>query len=337
MKAKIKPRINLSSRTNLNEVIPLSVPFVVYVDPSDSCNFRCNFCPTGDRELMRKTPGRNHRMMSLSLFKKIIDDICEFDNPLKVLRLYKDGEPLMNPYFSKMVKYAKNKNCALSVDTTTNASLLSPQKNIEIVEAGLDRINISIIGVNQDQYEKFSRFKIDFEKMVDNIAHLYEHRRQCEIIIKINGDTVSEADISLFFKIFGDIADGLYVEHVMSCWPGFDLLSRQVAVNQELGIYGQPIKEVEVCPYIFYSISVNTDGSVSSCFLDWSRKLVVGNIVKESLKDIWEGDKMNELRILMLEKKRNQHSICCHCGQMSHGMPDDIDASSALLLKKMNV
>jgi len=335
MKAKIKPRIDLENRTKLETVIPLSVPFVIFVDPSDLCNFHCKFCPTGDIKLMKKV-GRSLKIMDFNLYKKIIDDICEFEKPIKVLRLYKDGEPLLNPRFADMVRYAKEKKCAERIDTTTNASLLNPKINLDIIEAGLDRINISIEGVNENQYSTFSNYKIDFEKLIENIRHLYNNRKNCEIIIKINGDTISDDDKKKFYEIFGDIADGVYIEHIMSCWPGFDLNARGVKVNQEFGIYGQKIKEVQVCPYVFYSFSINSDGSASACFLDWSRKLIIGDVKKESVKDIWNGKKLFNLQKMFLEKRRKEHSVCGNCGQMSHGMPDDIDNFANELLKKIS-
>ena len=186
MKAQIKPRIDLINRTKLETVIPLSVPFIINVDPSDMCNFQCKFCPTGGRNLMKNTAGRNHGPMDFELYKKIVDDICEFERPIKVLRLYKDGEPLANPRFAQMVSYAKEKKCAERIDTTTNASLLNPKKNIEIIKAGLNRINISIEGVNAKQYIEFLNYKVDFEKLVETVRHLYEHREQCEIIVKLS-------------------------------------------------------------------------------------------------------------------------------------------------------
>jgi len=334
MKAEIKPRIDLKNRTKLETVIPLKVPFIINVDPSDVCNFQCKFCPTGDRELMKKTPGRNHGVMSLDLYKKIIDDICAFEKPIKVLRLYKDGEPLLNPDFAEMVRYAKEKKCSERIDTTTNAVLLTPEKNLAIIEAGLDRINISIEGINARQYMEFSNYKIDFDKLVRNIRHFYENRKQCEIIVKINGDILSDEDKNKFYEIFGDIADGVFIEHVMSCWPEFEL--KGVNVNQEYGIYGQKIKEVQVCPYVFYSFSVNSDGTASTCFLDWSRKLIIGDVKSESVKDIWLGKKLKEYQKMFLMKKRKEHPVCGNCGQMSHGMPDDIDKYSVVLLKKIN-
>ena len=333
MKAKIKPRIDLENRTKLETVIPLSVPFIINVDPSDACNFQCKFCPTGDRELIKQTPGRSHGIMNFELYKKIIDDICEFEKPIKVLRLYKDGEPLLNPRLADMIRYAKGKRCAERIDTTTNASLLNPQKNREIIEAGLDRINISIEGMNASQYWEFSKSRIDFEKLVENIRHLYENKKQCEIIVKINGDVLSEEDKKRFYEIFGDIADGVYIEHIMSCWPEFEL--RGVEVNKEFGIYGQEIKEVQVCPYLFYSFSINSDGSASVCFLDWSRKLIIGDVKIESVKDIWLGQRLKEYQKMFLMKKRKSHPVCCNCGQMSHGQPDDIDAYAEILLQRL--
>jgi MoaA/NifB/PqqE/SkfB family radical SAM enzyme len=45
--------------------------------------------------------------MKMDLYKKIIDDMKKFEHPIKVLRLYKDGEPLINKHFPEMISYAK--------------------------------------------------------------------------------------------------------------------------------------------------------------------------------------------------------------------------------------
>ena len=334
MKARIKPRIELENRTRLEEAVPLSAPFVIFVDPADTCNFKCKFCPTGDRELMKKTPGRNFGIMDFELYKKIIDDICEFEEPIKVLRLYKDGEPLLNPRFADMVKYAKDKGCALKVDTTTNASLLTKKKSAEIISAGLDRINISIEGISSEQYKSFSSCNINFERFLENIKYFYDNRKQCEVLIKINGDILNENEKKNFFDIFGDIADNIYIEHVMSCWPEFEL--NGLKANSNLGIYGQPVKEVMVCPYVFYSFSINSDGLSSLCFLDWSRKLIIGDANKESVKEMWLGKKIRDFQKMFLKMERKNHLICKNCGQLSHGMPDDIDKYANELLQRLD-
>lgn len=330
-------RIDLKNRTKLETVVPLKVPFIINVDPADACNFECKFCPTGDRDLMKEV-GRPLRLMDFELFKKIVDDICEFEKPIKVLRLYKDGEPMLNPRFTDMIKYAKEKGCAERIDTTSNASLLNPKKNQEILDAGLDRINISIEGVSAEQYKEFSNYRINMDKFVENIAHLYrlktEQNNPLEIVAKITGDHLKPEDKKLFFDTYRDITDSCYVEHVMGCWPEFELRDG-AEVNQEQGIYGQEIKEVSVCPYVFYSFSINSDGFVSLCFLDWAKRLGIGDVRNESVKDVWQGDKLRRYQIMFLEHKRKNHSFCKDCGQMSHGMPDNIDEHAEEILERL--
>ncbi|MBL8026566.1 MAG: radical SAM protein [Fibrobacteres bacterium] len=333
MKAELKPRIELANRTKLETVIPLEVPFTIFVDPSDACNFQCKFCPTGNREMLKginRIPG----IMDFDLYKKIVDDICEFPHPIKVLRLYKDGEPLMHPKFPEMIAYAKQKKCSIEVDTTTNASLLTPEKSRQLIDAGLDRINISVEGVSSEQYKQFSGYELDFEKYVENVRYFYENKKNCLVCVKICGDILSEEEKKKFLDTFGNISDRIFIEHIAPCWPNFELTD--VKVNNEQGIYGQPIKEVMVCPYIFYSISINSDGKASLCFLDWARKLIVGDARTESIKEIWNGEKLYEYRKLHLEKRRKEHPVCGVCGQLTHCLPDDIDQYSEMLLEKIS-
>lgn len=333
MKAKIKPRIDMENRTKLETVIPLEAPFILMVEPSDACNFRCKFCPTGDQELLKTIKGRKQQNMDYGLFKKIAEDMCEFENRIKVLRLYKDGEPLINPHFADMVAYAKKIGACERVDTTTNASLLTHDLSDKIIEAGLDRINISIEGINAAQYQEFSGYKLDYKKLTSEIEYFYEHRKQCEMIVKINGDSLTQEQKDEFYRIFGDIADGVSIESVMNCWHDFEL--KDVKVNENVGVYGQPLTHVEVCPYVFYEMAINSDGTASVCFLDWMRNMQIGNVKTQSVKDIWESKERYEYLKMFLKKERATHSICSKCGQLTHGAPDHIDEYADELLEKV--
>ena len=103
---KFKPRIDLKNRTKLEEVLPLKAPYVIFIDPSDACNFKCSFCPTGDPSLMRDV-GRPLQQMTWETYKKTIDELSQFQEKIRVIRLYKDGEPLLNKRLPDMIEYAK--------------------------------------------------------------------------------------------------------------------------------------------------------------------------------------------------------------------------------------
>jgi radical SAM protein with 4Fe4S-binding SPASM domain len=333
MKAEIKPRINRENRTRLETVIPFSTPMVLFVDPSSACNFKCTFCPNGDINLIRST-GRWQGPMDMDIYRKIIDDLKEFDEPLKVLRLYKEGEPFLNKNFADMILYAKRAGIAHSIDTTTNGYLLEPERIKPVLDAGIDRINISVDGLSDEQFLEFAGVKVSFDKFVDNIRKMYEMKGSCEICIKIAGDFFSKEDKQKFYTVFGDYADRIFIENVAPCWPEFDVQDR-LGVFMDKGIYDQPLSEVNTCPYIFYSMSVNSDGSVSLCFLDWARKLLIGDARKESLKEIWNGKVLFQHRRKHLLGKRKENPICAACGQLSHCLPDNIDPYTDKLLEKL--
>lgn len=333
MKAQIKPRINQHGRTPLQDVIPLSTPMVLFVDPSSICNFKCRFCPTADADLIRKT-GRWQGLLDFELYKKIIDDLQSFDRPLKVLRLYKEGEPLLHPRFTDMVRYAKKSGCVDYVDTTTNGSLLTKAMIDNLLDAGIDRINISVDGVSAEQYREFTRTTIDFDRFVENIRYLYEQKGTCEICVKTVGDILSDEDKQRFYSIFGDISDRVFIENIAPCWPGFDV-EECMDIEIKEGIYGQPVQEVQVCPYIFYSMAVNSDGTVSLCFLDWERRLITGDARTESIKDVWEGQTLRQHQLAHLRGNRKMNQTCASCGQLSHCQPDNIDVFASLLLDRL--
>jgi len=333
MKAEIKPRINLDDRTPLQEVIPLSTPFVLFIDPASKCNFQCTFCPTGDRDLIEKT-GRFQGVLKLERFKKIIDELSLFPEKIKVLRMYKDGEPLLNKNLAKMIEYAKQSGNVPYIDTTTNGTLITPERMGPIIEAGLDKINISVDGMNIEQYQKFTKFDFKFDEFIENIKWLYVNKGNCEIAIKIPRELITEPQQQEFYDTFGDYCDRIFIENFAPCWPVFDIEERTGFKITE-GIYQQPITPVNTCPYIFYAMSVNAGGEVSSCFLDWERKLIVGDTKSQTIKEIWNSDAFNKLRIQHLEGKRMENPICSQCGQLTHCLPDNIDEYRSELLTKM--
>ncbi len=312
-------------RTDIGGVAPLDTPYVLFVDPSSACNFACTFCPTGDSELI-KSIGRHIGSLSLEDFEKIVVDASEFKNKFKVLRLYKDGEPLVNKRLPAMIRLAKESKLFDKIDTTTNGALLNELKSEELISAGIDLINISIDGLDSEQLLHFTKAKVDYVKFVNNIRYLYENKGSCKIVIKTTSEIIGKSREQEFFDTFGNLCDKIFIENTSPCWPNFDVEERMDIKITE-GLYGNEIIEQTACPYIFYSISVNSDMKVSACFVDWERDLIVGNLRTNSLKEIWESAELNSHRLAHLSGKRKEHKTCGGCGQISHCGPDSIESS----------
>lgn len=303
-------RIQLENRTDLKSEIPLEAPYCLFIDPSSACNFRCKFC--------MNSRIKDRQIMDMGLYRSIIDSLDEFDNPVKTVRLYGFGEPLINPHFCDMVKYAKASGKVINVDTTTNASLLTSDLNSRLVNSGIDRINISINGLSTKQYKEFTGCGVDFAVLVKTIEHLYLIKDKMTLFIKIDGDYLTEYKRRRFLEIFSDISDGCAIEHTMSCW--YDV---EVEVNNELGVYGQPREDVRVCPYIFYSMMIHSDGQASLCFLDWDKRLLIGDVKCQTVRQIWNSMDLKYFRFGMLKGIKND--ICAKCDQLKAGMPVNLD------------
>jgi len=334
LRAQLKPRIDLEGRTPLQDVVPLATPIVVFVDPASACNFRCTFCPTGHFELS-EVRDRYNGLMKFDLFRKIVDDLAEFDDPIKVLRLYKDGEPFLNKRLADMVRYAKRSGHVVSVDTTTNGSLITPERIGPVLDAGIDKINVSVDGMTEETYRRVTGVKFDFTRFVDNLWWLYANRGQCEVVVKTIGDILTFEQRQDFFNTFGDHSDRIFIENLSPCWPEFDVV-KYTGAELDGGLYQQGVAtEVDVCPYIFYGYSVNADGLVSACFVDWGRKLIVGDAREQSMRSIWNSSAMNDLRLLHLEGRRKSNPACGSCGQLSHCHADNIDVHRLMLLDRV--
>ena len=332
MKAKIKYRVNMENHVELGEVVPLKAPYVLLIDPSNLCNFRCKFCPTGNHSLIKST-GRIQTMLNFDLYKKIIDDLKEFDEPIRVLRLYKEGEPLVNPHFADMIKYAKNSGLVKRIDTTSNGVLLNPELNRKIIDAGLDQINISVNGVSSEQIEFYTQTKVDFDKYVKNIKDLYEHRGNCEISIKSIEENLTPDEQKKFYEIFGNISNRIVLENLSPAWPEFEFTD--VKMKFKSGNYGQEIIDKKICPYIFYIMVVNSDGRSSFCVGDWQHCLIAGDLKNQSVKDVWQGKILNDARLAHVEGRRAENSFCGACQVVSHGTLDNLDPYADEIKERM--
>ena len=333
MKSKSKDRTNHElPRQDLSKIIPLESPFVLMVDPSSSCNLRCLFCPTGDTSLIQSTK-RFQGYMELDVYKKIISDLDQFEGKIKTLRLYKEGDPLVNPNLVEFIEIAKRSSKIERIDTTTNAIILNKNISKRLINSGIDQINISINGVSSQQYKKLTKVEVNFDRLVDQIAYLHSISGNCEIYIKAIRENLSEEEQVLFYKIFSEISDRIFLEGIQPNWPKFNFT--YVKPKYITGHYGQPLEEREVCPYIFYIMVINSDGSVSACVQDWPHELIVGDIKSESVKNIWSGEKLKSLQKLHLRGRRCEVDLCSICPVLKHGCLDNIDLSASEILQRI--
>lgn len=330
---KIESIRALRKREKLSSVIPLEAPYTIRIDPSSICNFKCEFCPNGDDELLEKH-NRKKGLMDVDLCCKIIDDLKEFKTKLKRIDFYKDGEPLINKNLPQMIKYAKRQNVADELWITTNGSLLNPKLNRELIDSGLDLIRISVESVSQEGYNKIAKYNIDYKKFIDNIKDLYDNRKKCKIFIKILDWGLTEDEKEKFMNDFKGICDYIFIDTI-TVWPNEEEYDYTLGKKPEKTHEGFELINKNACPYAFYTLCINYDGKVSVCCYDWTYDTIVGDTKNESIVDIWNGKRLYEFRKMHLTKNRFKHKLCGKC-QTLHTLLDSIDEEADDILKRLD-
>ena len=347
VKAKIQPRIYSADKVKLEDVAPLKTPFSVHIDVCSYCNFKCSFCFQADT-LGKKEKDFPHGMMKMDLFKKTVDDLKDFPDRIKKIKIGNHGEPTMHPDLPKHIKYARDSNVADIIEVFTNGSKLNPKLNRELVDAGLQRINISLEGLSSERYLKVAKAKINWDEFLTNIKDLYDYsRKNGDLVIyvkvvnnasELNGQTVfslSEDEKKYFYKTFGNIADEVYIEKIVPQWA-----ETQEDKQNELeytGMYDQKtVKYKKVCPFIFMYLHINHDGIVSPCTLDWPREVAIGDASKNTASEIWNGKKLKDLQIAQLKGERDQIKFCKDCSAPMVCCDENLDNNTDNLLKKIN-
>ncbi len=318
-----------TERIRLEEHIPLDTPLHVFLDASSVCNFHCSFCPHGNGEAAKIMP---QTIMPVELAKKCIDDMTEFPRKIKRLSFFDHGEPLVNSSLSEIIKYANKKNISDYYCITTNASLLTRDKAKQLIDAGLNRIDISIYGLNDESYMVFSHNQINFEILVNQIRNCYEMMKHGEIVVKITDAVIhSQEEMNRFYDIFSPICDKICVEHAVPFWYDLELGME----SDEKDIYGKPVIHKEVCPVPFFALSISASGIITPCCSDWKNICVLGDANKESVFSVWNGENHNNLCKRLLKYGTKSIIPCNKCRFHELVAMDNIDDYRDMLLKRM--
>ena len=78
------------------------------------------------------------------------------------------------------------------------------------------------------------------------------------------------------------------------------------------------------CVSVFSSFTINYDGKVQLCDSDIEQQEIVGDIREQSIRDIWQGGKMEQIRGWHADEKRNNIPICQGCDHWSRHFKESI-------------
>lgn len=294
------------NRQKLSDVLPIASPYVVEIFPWDVCNFKCFYCVQSQGAVDRTR-------LALDSFRKIIDDLAGLGH-YKQIYLCGSGEPLLHPDIVKMVSYVSNAKIADSVDIVSNGSLLTKELSDSLLDAGLDRLRISLQGITDEDYQKSCGVKISVDSLIENIRYFRRRRDQghypCKVQIKIMEEMIRGRE-ALFYERFTDTADDIRLEHLSP----YNALENENLDDYQSSKYGMDLGRMEICPMAFYRMHIKANGDVFPCCTSTYYDDCLGNAIDDDIRTIWHGEKHKKLLLQLLKKEKVtdiRHCNGCH-------------------------
>lgn len=281
------------------------------IEPTNACNFSCSMCPN---KLMKRKKG----FMELELFKLILRK-CEESNISRIF-LYTVGESFLHPDFFEMLRLSALCPTIKRIDLFTNGSLLNEANIREIVKIKKCMVHFSFSGFDKESYENRYRGGV-FEEAVKKIKLFHQIIRESKIspplsipLLLIYGvvenDSEKQKTISFLKNCVGLEPYQIYIVCSYD-WAGY-ISNKYHAGACESRNEKKPGQYM--CDSIRrFKIGILYDGRVTACgCLDINGELIIGDIRRQSIREIREGAAFKEL-IQRFKRGNLNGTICYGC------------------------
>ena len=278
-------------------------PLIISVESTNACNLKCVFCNrTSD---IADGVYRRVGHMDFGLYEHLVDQFAE--GGLFALSLNREGDPLLHPRIVDMVALAKRRGIP-RVDFITNGILLTEEMSTRLLDAGLDRITVSVDSPYADRFAAL-RPGADLRQIRRNVETFHRLAQQrggaCELhlgMIRFHDTTQKEVDD--FVRDWRPISDLIGVNK-------YYIPQRK----QRLARFGDApdLSAPFCCDELWRRLIVLWDGTVLPCCHDLDRALALGDANRRAIGELWNGAEMERLRDLHQQGRYLEIPSCAKC------------------------
>jgi radical SAM protein with 4Fe4S-binding SPASM domain len=288
---------------------PSYVPEDISIEATNTCNFRCSFCPQSDpkhHEIVPRTYLEPER--AESIFKKIREGGVSTDT----LHWTLDGEPFMNKKFAELCGIAIKYNFT-NMYFATNGLLLSEDRLGQLPVGGKVRYTFTIdYCADQEYFEDVRGNRQSWKAIYDNIQSSLRNESHSNIFFVLSDittyktldPTITNAEFDKLKNLFAGYESRIKF-YSKTFHNAAGLTSKLVKTSSE--------KRYHLCPYPWTSLVIASSGDVVACCRDLRRQTVLGNILQQSLREIWRGAAAQELRKNLVAQTPWKSAACDGC------------------------
>lgn len=296
----------------IRKPIVWGMPITYSIEPTNFCNLKCPECPSGTGELTRQLG-----FLSVENFREIVDQISDTGF---YIQLFFQGEPYLNKQLGEMVAYAQKKNVYVSV--STNGNLITPKNIDKLIENVPDKIIFSLDGLDEESYQNY-RVGGTFKKADDALNLLIEAKRKLKlkkpfvelqfIVMKQNEHLIEEVNAYSESRgvdrlVFKTMQVSSY-DNAIKFLPTDGKYSRYIISNGDYKLKG---KQSNHCFALWRTAVITWDKRMVPCCFDKDANYHLGDLRKNSIKEIWKSESYQKFRLGVLTNRKG-NPMCNNC------------------------
>lgn len=275
-------------------------PSAVAIEITNACNLRCTMC---NFIRMKRDP----RLMDVRVFKTVVDKCREAG--ISNARLHSYGETLIHPRLPEMIRYAADSG--LQVWISTNGQLLDEHRARQILNAGISYVRYSIEGATAATYEKV-RAGGKWDTLIRNIKRFRELRDELRPSTRIGLNSVlmkeTIDEIHLVPTVFSPFVDEIAISPLEMLGKYGEELAAPSLLEADLDHRSRA-----PCRLPWELMNITVDGKVSLCCADVEVSHVIGDLLNQSVTEIWTGAEISGVREKHRARRFADVPLCRRC------------------------
>lgn len=270
----------------------------VYIEITNICNKNCSFC---------SNDSRIKKYMTVEEFEHVIKNVKEYT---KYIYLHVKGEPLLHPNLKEILDLCSKYD--IMVNITTNGTMLLKKVAILKEASCVRQMNVSLHSF-EDEYAK---------NYIENVMTATDEllRTTKAVVVyrfwALKNNQLSKENEFLMQQIIShyDLDDELQKKIItdMNIKIAKELYINKAPLFEWPNLKNEVVGTTGFCYGMSRHIAILVDGTVIPCCLDDEGVICLGNIFKQSLTDILNGERAQTI----LKSFRNNQvceELCQKC------------------------
>jgi radical SAM protein with 4Fe4S-binding SPASM domain len=259
--------------------------------------------------------------MEWSLFQRVVDQLPSGPLPSSVI-FELHNEPLLDRRILEFVSYVKSARPEKRCSIVTNGELLDRFSAAEILQSGLNRLTVSLNAHSRETYERLNA-GLSYERVMENVSVVLSDerlRRRVTLSYVATRDNLDEVRTAMAaWRRQGVATRVIEVANrtgLVDNYDGIRLASRFYGESLGPRVWGPLISRVgrlTGCVNPFRQLNILFNGECIICCHDWNRATVIGDVRTQTLEEVWNSPRINEVRRLVLRKKYDRIAACKDC------------------------